>query len=624
MCGICGILRRDGQPIEVDLLNRINQAMVHRGPDDEGRFLDGPLGMAMRRLAIIDRAGGRQPIQNEDGSVTVVYNGEIYNYRELTRLLVGRGHHFRTRSDTEVLVHLYEEFGLDGFQRLNGMFAFSLWDGKRRRLVLGRDRTGIKPLVYADTGKEFVWASETRALLIHPSVSRELDPLALQTYLRFYYIPSPRTIFRFVRKLQPGHLLVLENNTSPRLVRFWELPEECEAVPEEEARKALPGLLRAAIERHFQSEVPVGVYLSGGLDSTSIVALASEFSSEPLRTFSIGFQEASYSELDDAEAVASRYNTIHRSYRLESAQVPQILEDWTTRVAEPFGDWSALANYEVSRRAKEEVTVILRGDGGDEVLGGYPTYSAQRILPWFRKIPSPIRRGLLRTVAAKTPASGKKLGWDVKLRAFLRGAEEEPLIAHFRFKEIFGPEEIDALLSDPPTEKFDPFQEYAEKARGADLLRKVMGLDLVTFLEGNGYAVGDLTTMLHSVESRVPFMDNEFFDYGWKLPARYFVRGLRTKALFREAMEPFLPPKVVRAPKRGFVIPGSLWLRSPGNPVHELGRDIVLSDRIQSTGLLIPDLVRRYWKEHNEGRVDRTRALTAVFGLVLWAEKHLV
>lgn len=629
MCGICGLRNLDGRPLGDEdrrLVEEMSRRIVHRGPDDEGAWSSGDTAVAMRRLSIIDVAGGRQPVWNEDRTVCVTNNGEIYNYLDLRRDLEARGHRFATRSDTEVLVHLYEEEGVDFLPRLNGMFALSLYDARRRRLLLARDRYGIKPLVYTRRPGRIQWASEIRALLADPTIDRTIDAEALSTYLSFYYVFAPRTIFRSVRRLPPGGALVADGS-GIRILKWWSPPAGESAADEAEAAAELPRRLREAVRRHLQSEVPLGVFLSGGIDSTSLVALASDLTGEPVRTFSIGFAEASYSELADARSVAGRYRTRHREYLLRPEQVPPAVERFASNVAEPYGDWSFVVNDEVARRAKEHVTVILRGDGGDEVMGGYPTYAAARLAALYRLLPEAVRRGLVEPAVARLPASGRKMGLDVKARAFLRGAESPPVLAHMRFKEIFDDDEKAALIADPDLRAaatgFEPFAEAAAFAEGPTLERSLMALDLRTFLEGNGFAIGDLTSMAHAVEARVPYLDNDFFDYAWRLPAQYFVRGLTTKALFRRAMAPYLPRDVVRGKKRGFVIPTAPWLRAPGNPVAAFVAGVLAPDRLRAAGLLDPGTADRYLEEHVTGRADRSRQITALVSLTLWAERHL-
>src|SRR5919204_437408 len=499
VCGICGIASSNG-PADPERLARMSATLVHRGPDADGALTDGPVGLAARRLAIIDLRTGDQPIANEDGTVNVVQNGELYNYRELRAALERAGHRFRTQSDTEVLVHLYEEHGLDFAQRLRGMFAIALWDSQRRRLVLARDRYGIKPLYYRASEAALEFASELRAL---PRGEVDLD--ALEAFLAFNSIPAPLTIFREARKLPPGHVLVwqdgdieLQRFARPRPAASRELREDDEAELVEELRSRL----RDSVQAHLIADVPVGVLLSGGIDSSALAALAAEASAEPVRTFSIGFEERSFDELGDARLVAQRYGTQHRELVLRpdaALLLPALAEAFD----EPFADSSALPTYLVSQLAAQDVKVALSGEGGDELFGGYYTYVADLLA---------LRVGGLarfaRPIVERLPSSSARASFDYKAKRFVRGAPLPPLERHHAWKEIFSRDARAELTGN--RNGFDPVDLYRSRfaeTEGAELLARLQDVDLGVYLVDDLLVKTDRASMAHSLEARVPFLD---------------------------------------------------------------------------------------------------------------------
>src|SRR5438876_7396187 len=527
MCGICGVVAANGSA-DPDRVAAMSATLVHRGPDSSGEFCDGTAALGARRLSIIDLDTGDQPIANEDGTLHVVQNGEIYNYRELRRELERAGHRFRTHGDTEVLLHLYEQHG-DGFaERLRGMFAVAIWDVPRRRLVLARDRFGIKPLYYREAGGELAFASELRAL---PRGEIDLD--ALEAFLAFNSIPAPLTIFREARKLPPGHLLVWEGGTvaverfarpAPARANEERTEEEAELVEELRAR------LRDSVRAHLVSDVPVGVLLSGGVGSSLLAALAAEEASEPLRTFSIGFEERSFDELADARLVAERYGTRHRELvvRPDAALLLPALAD---AFDEPFADSSALPTYLVSQLASEDVKVALSGEGGDELFGGYYTYAADLLASHFGGLAR-----LARPMVERLPSSDARASFDYRAKRFVRAAHLPPLERHHGWKEIFSADaraELTVRRSD-----LDPVNllraRFAE-TEGADLLAPLQDVDLGTYLVDDLLVKTDRASMAHSLEARVPFLDPVVTNFALALPSRHKVRGLRKKVLLRKA-----------------------------------------------------------------------------------------
>jgi asparagine synthase (glutamine-hydrolysing) len=612
MCGICGIVTQNGA-VDGDRVAAMSGTLVHRGPDSSGQFTDGEVGLAARRLSIIDLETGDQPIANEDATVHVVQNGEIYNYRELRRELERAGHGFRTQGDTEVLVHLYEEHSERFAERLRGMFAVALWDARRRRLVLARDRFGIKPLYYRDGGRELSFASELRAL---PRGEVDLD--AVEAFLAFNSIPGPLTIFREARKLPAGHVLVWESGRA-RLERFarpapvpvGELrnDEEAELVEELRAR------MRDSIRAHLVSDVPVGVLLSGGVDSALLAALAAQESSEPLRTFSIGFAERSFDELADARRVASRYATQHRELvlRPDAALLLPALAD---AFDEPFADSSALPTYLVSELAANDVKVALSGEGGDELFGGYYTYAADLLAQRFGRLAQ-----LARPLVERLPTSTAKASFDYKAKRFVRAAHLPPLERHHGWKEIFSPDVRAELTGRDST--FDPVDvlraRYAE-TEGADELARLQDVDLGTYLVDDLLVKTDRASMAHSLEARVPYLDTVVTNLALALPTRHKVRGLSKKVLLRKAAAPLVPREIVNGKKRGFSIPAAAWLRGELEP---FARETLSPQTVRRQGYFRPDVVERLLDEHVEGREDRSRQLWGLLAFTLWHQQHV-
>jgi asparagine synthase (glutamine-hydrolysing) len=612
MCGICGIATTNGAA-DADQVAAMSSTLVHRGPDSSGQFTDGTVALAARRLSIIDLETGDQPIANENGTVQVVQNGEIYNYRELRRELERAGHTFRTHGDTEVLVHLYEQHGERFAERLRGMFAIALWDGPRRRLVLARDRFGIKPLYYRDDGGELSFASELRALR-----RGEIDLDAVEAFLAFNSIPAPLTIFREARKLQAGHVLVwesgrtrLERFARPAPVPIGELRDDEEAELVEELRARL----RDSVRAHLVSDVPVGVLLSGGVDSALLAALAAEESSEPLRTFSIGFAERSFDELEDARRVASRYGTRHRELVLKP-DAALLLPALADAFDEPFADSSALPTYLVSELAASDVKVALSGEGGDELFGGYYTYAADLLAKRFGGVAQ-----LVRPLVERLPTSTAKASFDYKAKRFVRAAHLPPLERHHGWKEIFAPDARAELTG--RVSAFDPVDllrtRFAE-TEGADELARLQDVDLGIYLVDDLLVKTDRASMAHSLEARVPYLDTVVTNMALALPTRHKLRGLSKKVLLRKAAAPLLPREIVNGKKRGFSIPAAAWLRGELEP---FARDTLSPETVTRQGYFRPDVVERLLDEHVAGREDRSRQLWGLLAFTLWHQQHV-
>ncbi len=618
MCGICGIARADGGPPDVEAVRRMNARLVHRGPDSDGLFHGDGVALAMRRLSIIDLEGGDQPIASEDGSVVVVQNGEIYNHRELRAELERRGHRFATASDTEVLVHLYEEHGEDFAERLRGMFAIALWDARRRRLLLARDRFGIKPLYYRLHEGTLSFASELKALLEQPGFSRQIDPRAVAAYLAFNSIPAPITAFAEARKLPPGTLAVWEGGElrQRRYARPAPVPaERVRRGPAGELAEELRETLRDSIRAHLLADVPVGVLLSGGVDSAGIAALAAGELGEPLKTFSVGFEEASFDELERARLVARRYATDHHEIVLRPDAVelfPKLVEAFD----EPFGDSSALPTYLVSELAAGEVKVALSGEGGDELFGGYYTYVADLLAPRIGRLAA-----LAAPLAELLPSSSGKVSFDYKAKRFARGAHLPPLERHHAWKEIFGDEQRAALLGrrDPGWDPVDVYREHYAETAGAEPLARLQDVDLGIYLVDDLLVKTDRSSMAHSLELRVPFLDNEVAALALSLATPLKVRGTAKKRLLRQALAPLVPAEVLRGRKQGFSIPVAAWLRGP---LQGFAREVLAAETLTRQGWLDPATATGLIDRHCSGREDLSRQLWGLIAFTLWFDRY--
>jgi asparagine synthase (glutamine-hydrolysing) len=625
VCGIAGTLSLTppDRPASDDLVARMCATLRHRGPDDEGRYVRGPVALGMTRLAIIDLTTGHQPLSNEDGSVWTVFNGEIYNFRALRAEVAARGHRLSTKTDTEVIVHLYEDLGPDFVRKLAGMFALALWDERRRRLVVARDRLGIKPLYYTTEGGRLVFGSELKAVLA-AGVSREIDRQALHDYLSLGYIPAPRTIFRAVKKLPPAHLMVATAETQA-IERYWSVPygdtpdrRRSDASYAEELRT----LLRAVTAEHLESDVPLGVFLSGGLDSATLVALVREVGSGPLRTFSIGFAEPSYDELADARRISRRFDTEHHEMVVRPDAVdllPKLVEAFD----EPFADSSAVPVFCLAGMARRHVTVALSGEGGDEVFAGYHTYVAWRLAELYKRLPEPLRRTVIPALVARLPVSHARVSFDYRAKRFVHGALAAPADAHYAWKVLLGEREKASLYGDADLLFDDPGQLYRDAfaACGAtETLTRLQAIDLGVWLPDDILVKADRMTMAHSLEGRVPFVDHRVVEFAMALPARLRLHRLTKKYVLRRAMADVLPAQTLRGRKRGFNVPIPAWL---AGDLRELMHDVLGAKRMREWGFFDPARVRELIEDHEQRRADRSRPLWALLVFTLWCETYL-
>ncbi len=640
MCGIVGAAwTDDARPLSERDLAAMAARVAHRGPDDSGTYRDGHAALGFRRLAIVDVAGGHQPLCNETGTVWTVFNGEIYNFPALRRRLEARGHTLKSQGDTEVLVHLYEDEGPAMFSLLRGMFALAVWDAPRRTLVLGRDRLGQKPLVYRHDGRRLTFASELKALLALPEADtpRRVDPVALDQYLTYGYVPHPATILEGVSKLPPAHYAVWHDGRLS-LSRYWEPDWNAEAdFPPGDEVARLRALLAEAVTEQMIADVPLGAFLSGGVDSTVIVGLMQRASSRPVKTFSIGFEDPAFDETRYAQAAAKALGTEHHAFRVEP-RAWETLPALADQFDEPFADSSALPTWFVARETRREVTVALTGDAGDELFAGYDRYRAVALAALLDRLPAGPRAVLGGPVARALPASVKAKTRLRKLRRWLEGLGEEPVARYARWVVQFDEPARVALYSDawldalaragssrPADADADPASVLARAFSAAerrDPVTRATVADILTYLPGDLLTKVDMASMAHSLECRCPFLDHRVVELAVSLPARrkLRLRGGRSKVVLKQAFADLIPAPIRTRPKMGFGVPIDRWFR--GELRDEL-RAVLLDPVTLNRGLFRPDAVSALIAEHTEGRRDHAYKLWALLMLELWFRHHL-
>jgi asparagine synthase (glutamine-hydrolysing) len=629
MCGIAGRLDlaalardgRDADPVGRATVEAMCDSLVHRGPDGGATVSRGALTMGMRRLSIIDLEGGMQPIANEDESLWLVCNGEIYNYRELAASLRSRGHRFRTGSDVEVILHLYEDYELNFASHLRGMFAFALWDAKLGRLIVGRDRLGIKPLYFTADSRQLLFASELKAI-VAAGIDREPNLEALHHYLTLSYIPAPLTCYKRVQKLLPGHLLVADAN-GIEMNSFWRLEEagEPDAVPLRERVSTLRYLLSDAVRSHLVSDVPVGVFLSGGLDSATVLSYMREQVTGPISTFSVGFEDPSFNELVRARATAKRFETDHHELVIPPSiadTVPSLIDAFD----EPFADSSAIPVYYLSQFARQHVKVVLSGEGGDEIFGGYETYVASKLAGWYRRLPRLLSRGILPNLVDRLPVSHRRVSFDYKAKRFVRGALRGAAGSHLAWKELFS-EDAKAELWAAPRDGMPTtarlWEDLHTGCPSTDWLARLLWVDLHLGLPDDMLTKVDRMSMAHSLEARVPLLDHPLVEFMATVPSSLKLRRFTTKYLMRRAVRDRLPRTVLKGPKRGFNVPMPGWL---AGDLRGFMTDTLSPQRITQTGIFQPAAVTRLVDEHLGRVADHSRALWALIVLEHWARRE--
>jgi asparagine synthase (glutamine-hydrolysing) len=621
MCGIAGFVDRDKQRDTREaraVLDRMCRAIRHRGPDDQGMMVEGPAALGMRRLSIIDLAGGHQPMSGCNRANTMVFNGEIYNYRELQRELEARGHFFKTHSDTETIVHAYEEYGAACVDHLRGMFAFAIWNARDRELFVARDRVGKKPLYYTVTpGGAFIFGSELKSLREHPEFRGEIDVEALDAYLTFGYVPDLLTIFRGVHKLPPGHHLTFKAGVVD-VQQYWDFPYlQPQAQParnETECLEELRALLDEAVRIRMVADVPLGAFLSGGVDSSSVVGLMARHSDRPVKTFSIGFHEDSYNELKYARLAANKFGTEHHEF-IVTPDICDVVDELVWHFDEPFADSSAIPTYMVSKLAREHVKVVLSGDGGDELFGGYTRYALDRQRSGFAHLPRILREGVMQPLGRHLPhgAWGRNYVHNVALEPIDRYLEDISIFTRLNKPSLYT---NDFLRQLGQCDARSAFRDYAGRSRADDPLDPLLYLDSKTYLPGDILTKVDRMSMAVSLEARVPLLDHKLIEFVCtRIPASMKMKGLETKHIFKQAVRDLAPAEILDRPKQGFGVPIKQWINQQ---LRDRVRETLTESRTRQRGITQPRYVKLLLDEHERGRRDHSSELWALFMLELW------
>jgi asparagine synthase (glutamine-hydrolysing) len=617
MCGISGIFHFDDKEVDAELLRRMTDVLKHRGPDSDGYFISGNLGLGHRRLKIIDLTDkGSQPLSNENCTIWVTYNGEIYNYRELTVELQKKGHVFKSRTDSEAIVHAYEEWGIDCLERFNGMFAFALYDKRAKNLFLVRDRIGIKPLFYFLDSNRLMFGSEIKALLVDPRVPRKIDARCLHNYFSLNYVTAPHTLFKDIKQILPGHYLKVSQKGS-WAERYWNISFAEENSDQSYTRHWLTKFdqtLNRAVERRLVSDVPFGALLSGGLDSSSVVYYMSKIKKDGVKTFSIGFEEASYDESKDARIVARKLKTMHYSQYMSPNIDYDLIKKLVWHSEEPTADSSVIPMYYLSEMTRSNVTMALSGDGADEILAGYETYQAHYLRKLYRLIPSFVRTSIIRKMIEALPTSMRKVSFDYKLKAFTRGAELTWQQAHYYWRIIFDEEQKRLLYNDAFRNEigdyhtFDSIRPYFESTNSSPL-NAMLEVDTKFYLPNDMLVKVDRASMANSLEVRVPFLDHELVELVAKMPEKlklnkFYCRKFALKSIMRGR----LPKSILRKRKLGFNVPINVWLQGP---LRHLVLDILTPHAMKRIGILNPKRVEWLINQHFTGKRD--------FGYQIWS-----
>jgi len=633
MCGICGIfnlaLETAAQRERIDLMSA---RLIHRGPDSHGKFELPYLALAIRRLSIIDLQTGDQPLFNETGDVALVFNGEIYNYRELRRDLVQRGHHFKTHSDGEVIAHLYEEQGPDCVRQLNGMFAIALWDNGAKRLLLARDRAGEKPLFYWFRDNTLVFASEIKALFEYPGVGRTLDQEAVGQFFFYGYVPAPRSIFAEIRKLPAAHRMVIEAG-QVRVEPFWRLQEylrppgrpRVSRIEENALLKELRTRVREAALSRLVSDVPLGVFLSGGVDSSTLVALMSELTPGNVNTFSVAFPEKAFNEESYARLVARRFNTRHHVLVADKAQLREGLEILADHLDEPLADAAVIPTFLISRFARKHIKVALSGEGSDELFGGYPMYIGARLAEYYLRLPRFLRRQLFARLQPFFPLSSSAVPMGLFLRRFLAHVDKEPALRHQIWFGMFAPDELNRLFSPqfdccakPGQQILAPLDRVREGAVFEDAIAEVTYLDFRLYLEDDLLVKIDRASMACSLELRTPYLDHRLIEFAASLPTQLKVPTVQLKHLLKKAVSMWLPREIVYRQKRGFSVPVAEWMRGE---LRSWLDETLGEEKLKRNGLFSVSFVRRLLEEHWARQADHRRLLWPLFCFELWYDR---
>jgi asparagine synthase (glutamine-hydrolysing) len=623
MCGICGKIYFDtSKKVDPSLIDRMTSVLNHRGPDDRGVYAEANVGLGHQRLSIIDlSSAGHQPMTNEDNSIRIVYNGEIYNFDDLRKELEAKGHVFRSQTDTEVIIHLYEEEGTDCVCRLRGMFAFAIWDFRQQQLFLARDRAGKKPLVYASADGAFLFASEIKSLLKDPAVNTQVNPEALHHYLTYQYVPGPQTIFKGIHKLPPAHRLVLRNGKIT-LNRYWNLSYsgKLKLAGLSDYKEKFRDVFCEAVKIRMRSDVPLGAFLSGGIDSSATVAVMSRFANAPIKTFAIGFEESDFNELQYARTVAQQFQTEHTEFVVKPDAL-KILPKIIWHYDEPFADPSAIPTYYVSKLTREHVTVALNGDGGDESFAGYERYIANRLAAVYAKIPFCLREKIIKKAVNRLSYREYRWSFSRRLKRFINGIAEEPAASYVQWLCYFNNEMKESLYAQSFSQQVTAFDSVAltaemyDKSDADNLLEKTLFADVMLYLPYDLLVKVDIASMAHSLEARSPFLDHKVMEFAASLPASLKLRGLQTKYILKKAFEDLLPKQILYRKKMGFGVPLLRWFQHELKPV---AYDILLDHRTTDRGYFKRDAVKLLLDEHAGLQADHSYRIWALLLLELW------
>lgn len=634
MCGITGKFNfNHSKPVEPDQIQRMVQILNHRGPDDRGVFIDGRIGLGHARLSIIDLSpAGHQPMSidacNSDGKsgkLWITFNGEIYNFLELREELETKGHRFHSRSDTEVILHLYEDEGVDCLKKLHGMFAFAIWDSSRERLFLARDRVGKKPLVYSIKNGSLTFASELKSILLDPDVTREIRPSAIHNYLTYQYIPSPDTAFTDIQKLPPAHYLVCEKG-NVKIESYWDLSfrEKGDfSFPEWEAEFRKRFI--SSVNQRMISDVPLGVLLSGGIDSGAVTATMARLSRNPVKTFSIGFEESDFNELHYARIIAQKYKTDHYEWVVKP-DVLDILPKLVWHYGEPFADPSAIPTFYLTQMVGSHLKVVLNGDGGDEAFAGYERYLAGRLARTYGKIPSAIRDWIIRPLARGFQGGGTSRGLFRSFRRFVESYQPDLQAGHIGYNPYFDHDSKRSLYTKEygramdDLNSIDLIRKWYQKADGADFLDQTLYVDTKTWLPDDLLVKTDIAGMAYGVELRSPFLDHQILEFAASLPVSYKLRGLKLKNFLKKVFEYELPPAILKRRKMGFGVPLEAWFKGP---LRDLARDVLTSERSVKRGYFRPESLKRLYEEHQAGKIDHSSRIWALVMLEYWHRVYM-
>ncbi len=626
MCGITGFVNSNSKAANRSLLERMNECIRHRGPDDDGFYCRENVALAMRRLSIIDIAHGKQPIHNADKTKWIVYNGETYNYRELRADLERRGHEFYTNSDTEVIVHLYDEYGADCVSHLRGMFAFAIWDERDKSLFLARDRVGKKPILYShQPNGDLIFGSEFTALLKHPNVSREIEPAAIDDYLSYSCIPAPQTAFKEIRKLEPAHWLRWKDGAIETR-RYWQPDFSGKIkITEQEAVEETTRILREATRLRMIAEVPLGAFLSGGVDSSLVVALMAQESSNRVKTFSIGFEEEDYSELKYARRVAEAVGAEYNEFIVKPDAL-EVLPTLVEHYGEPYADSSAIPTYYVSKETRRFVTVALNGDGGDESFAGYERYAAMQIAEKYNRLPAVLRKSLIEKTVNLIPSSEIKKSRLRDAKRFLRSASLPKVERYFELvsafdagakKELYT-REFENEIAENDSARF--LENWFAKANGAGILDATLLADQMTYLPNDLLVKVDIASMANSLEARSPLLDHKVVEFAASLPENLKMRRFETKSLLKKVAARLVPRDVVYRRKMGFGVPIGKWFRGE---MKDFVRAVLLSEKSLRRGIIKPEMLEKYVGEHTSGERDHAAKLWTLLMLELWFQRFI-